>query len=192
MIDIDVLNWLIDGIEGYLHPDEPVFLAGLAAQVPSGQVIVEIGSFRGRSTISLAYGAPDGVIVYAVDPHEEHEVSGLLFGMADNQAFLSNVSRAGMGHKIRVVNLPSLDALAIKTRNAIGLIFIDGAHEYRAVKADVLVWGNALEIGGVLALHDSTGTWADPTQAADELARDSQWAELERCAYTRAFRKVSE
>lgn len=192
MIDTVSLASLLDSVDGYLHPDESAFLAALAAQVPSGQVIVEIGSFRGRSTIALAYGAPSGVTVFAVDPHEEHEVMGLTFGMADNLAFMGNVSRAGMGDKIRVVNLPSLDALAIKTHHEIGLVFIDGAHEYRAVKADALVWGSALEVGGLLALHDSTGTWADPTQVADELARDMGWTELEHCAYIRVFRKVSE
>jgi predicted O-methyltransferase YrrM len=189
MIDYAALNLLLDGVAGYLHPDEPAFLAGLAAQVPPGQVIVEVGSFRGRSTIALAFGAQPGVIVYAVDPHEEHEVQGLPFGMADNQAFMSNVSRAGMGNKIRVVNLLSRDALVIKTRHDIGLVFVDGAHEYSEVGVDSIIWGNALVVGGLLAFHDSTGTWAAPTQVADGIATMKNWTELEGCAYTRVFRK---
>src|SRR5690349_10876889 len=94
----------LDGVEGFLHPDEPQFLCDLATQVPDGQAIVEIGSFRGRSTIALALGAQDGVIVYAIDPHEEHTVGDLAFGMADNAVFMRNVSDAGVGHKIRVIN----------------------------------------------------------------------------------------
>lgn len=186
------LEEALEGVEGFLHPNEPQFLCDLAAQVKPPNCIVEIGAYRGRSAIALAYGTVDDVSVYSVDPHDEIKTDTYQFGMSDNQAFMSNVSRAGMGHKIRVVNLPSLDALAIKTHHEIGLVFIDGAHEYRAVKADVLVWGDALEVGGVLALHDSAGTWADPTQVADELAADAGWTEIEGCAYSRAFRKVSE
>lgn len=186
------LDVLLDGVEGYLHPDEPAFLAALAAQVPAGQCIVEIGSYRGRSTIALAYGAPDGVLVYAVDPHEEHTVMGLPFGMADNQAFMANVSRAGLGHKIRVVNLPaSVGRKHWFGWQNVGLFFIDGAHEYDAVRQDVEVWGWYLVNGGLLTLHDSSGTWEGPTRTADELRRDEGWTEVDGCAYTRVFRKIA-
>ena len=192
MIDTDALNHLLDGVEGYLHPDEPAFLASLAATVPVGQVVVEIGSYRGRSTIALAYGAADGVRVYAVDPHEEHEVQGLPFGMADNQAFMANVSRAGMGHKIRVANVPSSFG---KCRwwgwRNVGLLFIDGAHEYASVREDIDVWSWYLAVGGLLALHDAN-TWEGPTRAADELSRAQGWTEIAGCAYTRVFRKETE
>lgn len=191
MIDITALNHLLEGVEGFLHPDEPAFLANLAAQVEPGHAIVEIGSYRGRSTIALAYGAPDGVIVYAVDPHEEHEAGGYPFGMADNQAFMENVSRVKLGHKIRVINLNSLSALEAwrPVSHPIGLIFVDGAHDYRRVLGDVQEWQYWMSPGGLLAMHDSAGTWADPTRVADELSADHHWLELDGCAYTRVFRK---
>lgn len=191
-VDRAALDLLLDGVEGYLHPDEPTFLAGLAAQVQPGQAIVEIGSYRGRSTIALAYGAQDGVIIYAVDPHDEHEVEGLPFGMADNQAFMANVSRAGMGHKIRAINLEAtrevFELEPLWSEN-IGLFFVDGAHDYESVKRDVELCDVHLREGGLLALHDSSGTWVDPTRVADELAAADDWTELESCAYTRVFRK---
>jgi predicted O-methyltransferase YrrM len=188
------LEQRLEGVEGYLHDDEPAFLASLAAQVAPGLAIVEIGAFRGRSTIALAHGAPDGVIVYSIDPHEEHTVEGLPFGMADNAAFMANVSRAGVGHKIRVLNLPSgVIVLAFQQAQIpIGLVFVDGAHDFESVESDVHFWGTRLLVnGGILALHDSSGTWADPTRVADELAASDEWTELPGCAYTRAFRKES-
>ena len=185
------LDELLDGVAGYLHGSEPAYLASLAAQVPAGQAIVEIGAFRGRSTIALAYGAQDGVLVFSVDPHEEHEVQGLPFGGADNQAFMANVSRAELGHKVRVLNVRSLRAYHLweLRQPFIGLVFIDGAHDYISVSADVEHWSRLLMDGGVMALHDAN-TWEAPTQVANELASDTtRWTELEGCAYTRIFRK---
>lgn len=189
------LNERLEGVEGFLHPDEPAFLAGLAAQVSVGQCIVEIGSYRGRSTIALAHGAQEGVLVYAVDPHEEHVVEGLPFGMTDNAAFMANVSRAGLGHKVRVINAPSGEAHRLarpcKWMPEYGLVFIDGAHDYPYVAADVRMWSGRIVDSGILALHDAN-TWDGPTRVADELAADTQWTEIEGCAYTRVFRKEAE
>lgn len=192
------LDQLLEGVAGFLHGSEPEFLRSLASEVSPPNCIVEIGSFRGRSTIALAYGAPDGVIVYAVDPHEEHEVLGLKFGMADNAAFFENVSRARMGSRVRVLNISSQAANRMwhdeifVTKPAPGLVWIDGSHEYDDVKYDVWHWGgHHLAVGGKLAIHDSNGTWADPTRVADELAANANWKELPGCAYTRVFQKVS-
>lgn len=180
----------LDGVEGFLHPDEPAFLAALAAQVPAGQCIVEIGSYRGRSTIALASGARDGALVYAIDPHHEHEAGGYSFGMADNQAFMQNVSAAGLGHKIRVLNIPSAFGVwDVQGIDKIGLVFIDGAHGYETVAYDVKYFGEGLQNGSILAIHDSAGTWTEPTRVADELAASPDWTEVEGCAYTRCFRK---
>ena len=55
--------------DGWLTADEAQGLAALAANTDSSDVIVEIGSYRGRSTIALALGSR-GASVFAVDPHE--------------------------------------------------------------------------------------------------------------------------
>jgi len=54
-----------------LTPTEGRYLCQLAQSKPSKGVILEIGSFKGKSTISLALGsmAVNGEKVYAVDPH---------------------------------------------------------------------------------------------------------------------------
>ena len=56
-------------VEGWMSPDQARRLYDAAARTAAGQRIVEIGSFRGRSTIVLASAAPDGVEIVAIDPH---------------------------------------------------------------------------------------------------------------------------
>ena len=61
----------IDETPGWLSLDEAALLYHLARQTTTGS-IVEVGSYRGRSTVALAKGALAGGNrpVYAVDPHE--------------------------------------------------------------------------------------------------------------------------
>jgi len=39
--------------------------------------------------------------------------------------------------------------------NSIGMIFIDGSHEYELVKADMEAWRPKVVPGGIIALHDA-------------------------------------
>jgi len=64
----DVLH-SIDGVDGWMSPDQAEALYAAAAACRRGDQIVEIGSFRGRSTIVLASAAEPGVDVIAIDPH---------------------------------------------------------------------------------------------------------------------------
>ena len=74
-----------------------------------GERIVEIGSFRGRSTIVLASAAPEGVEVVAIDPHAGNdrgpqEIDGFA-GEAgeDHRRFLANLAAAGVAERVRHV-----------------------------------------------------------------------------------------
>ncbi|MEJ7584538.1 MAG: class I SAM-dependent methyltransferase, partial [Acidimicrobiales bacterium] len=59
----------MDGVEGWMTEGQARRLWDRAQLVPGTGRIVEIGSFRGRSTIVLARSARPGVEVVAIDPH---------------------------------------------------------------------------------------------------------------------------
>ena len=60
-------------IEGWLTDAEGEFLFRLAAACPPGLPVVEIGSWKGKSTVWLASGVRSsaGTLVFAIDPHEQ-------------------------------------------------------------------------------------------------------------------------
>lgn len=62
---------IVMGIEGQITRSEARVLADLTEEVPADSLIVEIGTYRGRSTIALAFGSlmHNKNRVYAVDPH---------------------------------------------------------------------------------------------------------------------------
>ena len=60
-------------IPGWLHPDQAAAICHLAHLSPEGP-IVEIGSFKGKSTVFLARGMKATNALYAIDPHLQTDV----------------------------------------------------------------------------------------------------------------------
>ncbi len=132
-------------------------LRTLASQVPAGLDVVEIGSYRGNSTIALAEGSAAGnrVRVYAVDPHVPFVgVKGGVFGPADQAALYRNLSTFGVGELVAVVCLPSATVARAWTNESVGLLWIDGDHRYESVRLDLEAWYPHVAPGGIIAFHD--------------------------------------
>jgi hypothetical protein len=146
---------------------EAALLTRLASEVAEG-CIVEIGSYRGMSTIALAKGAR--VPVYAIEPHEHFQgVLGGMFGPADRRAFFENLLRAGVVEQVRLVNLSS-EIVAPGWQLPVGLLWIDGDHRYEAVRRDFECWEPYLS--GKVAFHDAIQPTLGPFQLIEELLDD--------------------
>jgi predicted O-methyltransferase YrrM len=149
-----------DGVEGWLSDGQARRLWDLAAAVPPGGRIVEIGSFRGRSAIVLARAVRGGAEVVAIDPHAGNdrgpqEIRGSRDeGEADNAAFRANLERAGVADAVRHVRRPSRDALG-EVAGELDLLYVDGAHRLRPALDDISRWGARVRPGGRMLVHDA-------------------------------------
>jgi predicted O-methyltransferase YrrM len=150
----------VDGVDGWLSDAQARRLWRAAADAPDGGQIVEIGSFRGRSTIILARAAEEGVAVVAIDPHGggdrgPNEIRpDAARGDADHAAFSANLAAAGVAERVRHVRRRSGDALGEVTGD-IDVLYIDGAHRYAPAKDDIERWGDRVRPGGRLLIHDA-------------------------------------
>lgn len=156
----DFVDRLLPGerVEGWLHPSEATMLARAAERVPAGGCVVEIGSYRGLSTLLLAYGAWRGNMaeVYAVDHHPYLQYSSTgMYGPNDLAEYYRNVSSSPYGSLIRTVNLQSICAAMAFDGGSVDMVFIDGAHDYASVISDLRSWAPKLKRGGLLLMHDS-------------------------------------
>jgi predicted O-methyltransferase YrrM len=117
-------------------------------------VIVEIGSWKGKSTAALARGAAKThrENVYAIDPHKILPEEGYF---EDTEAeFFDNLSRLGVHGQVVPMIMTSAEARRGWDK-PIRLLWIDGDHRYEATKLDFALWEPFLTEGGILAMHDT-------------------------------------
>ena len=113
---------LIAAVPGWLTDEEGEALYDLARACTGKGVIVEIGSWMGKSTICLGRGSLAGasVPIYAIDPHTDHR-----FG-----DFKANVDRAGITDLVTPIASLSQPA-ADDFQEPIELLFVDGSSRFR-------------------------------------------------------------
>lgn len=158
---------------GFLTEREARFLALVAACAPAQGTILEIGSYKGKSTVGLAsiaqrYGLGS---VVAVDPHSAPAVTD--YGHGSQQSswddFRTSLRTAGVEHSVEAHRAYSRDLARSWTR-PIRFLWIDGDHTYRGAKEDIDLFRKSLVPGAVVALHDVLHTFEGPVRVfAEEL-----------------------
>jgi len=166
------LERAILGVDGWLSQEEAAALYTAAVQAPpeaGACTAVEIGSWKGRSTIALALAVRDRSgqgRVWAVDHHtgsSEHRTAGPVWTLPD---FRNNIARAGVEPWVEALVMTSRQARARFAPGDVHLLWIDGAHEYEAVCEDLDLWLPTLAPGAVCAFDDCT--WPPVSRALDE------------------------
>ena len=181
-------------IDGWLFEGEARLLFELARGAKPGGGIVEIGSWKGKSTVCLAKGSEAGprLKVYAIDPHtgsSEHQAEGGRVWTFDE--FKENIRRSGVDDLVVPILKGSTQAAA-DFDVPVSLLFIDGAHDFASVKADFEAWFPKLVDGGVVAFHDTTG-WEGPRRVVRKALFRNQHIRLARFCWSVAYgQKVSE
>jgi hypothetical protein len=144
-------------VEGWLTEAQASRLRTRAAGPRPDGAVIEIGSFRGRSTIVLARAAGE---VVAIDPpaggdRGPQEIApDAERGDEDHQAFLANLRAAGVAENVRHVRRPSAEALG-DVEGPLSLLFVDGAHRFGPARDDIARWGARVAPGGTLLVHDA-------------------------------------
>lgn len=138
-------------IEGWLSDAQGSALFEAAAGTTGKGLIVEIGSWKGRSTAWLAAGARLAAArVYAIDPHAGSREDPAAATLGE---FRANLARAGVADVVEPLVMTSAEA-ARALDGPVELLFIDGDHSYDAVRLDADLWLPRLVEGGVVMFHD--------------------------------------
>ena len=165
------LNENLRCAEGMISDDEAKFLYQAAKLCPYNLAVVEVGSYRGLSSVALGTGSLHGcgARVYAIDPHEEYRgVLGGHFDTDDRGRFYQAMLKTGCFHSVSLLNLKS-ESAARCWELPIGVLWIDGDHSYDGVKKDFLAWSPFLDKEGVLILDDVNHEELGPYKLLNEL-----------------------
>lgn len=159
---------------GDLVLERLAFLSLLAARARG--LIVEFGTFRGRTTLNLALNAPECRIV-TVDlgeataegtPDEIRKYGAYIPG----ELFLN--AEKSVRERIEIVKGDSTRLDLSRFRQAAGLIFVDGGHSYEVCRSDSLKAFEMVRPGGVIVWDDYDDTWPGVKKALDEIAASAK------------------
>jgi predicted O-methyltransferase YrrM len=147
------------GLQGLVPDAVGRVLAGYAMSVPADQVIVEVGSYKGKSTAYLAYGAKNGngAHVFAVDAWDTPGNTTGRFGYAEpstREQFESQLRSARLWSRVTALQGFSTDIAARWHGRKIGMLFIDGDHHETNVRADFHAWEPHLADGAIVVFDD--------------------------------------
>lgn len=181
--DLDHISAVIDqgwrrvsATTGYLSEREARFVMAAAALAPAQGKNLEIGSFKGRSTVGIAYVTRElglGTVV-AVDPHTspsttDPDLNGKTTSYED---FVANLKVAGVLERVEIKRVYSHE-LAREWKDSIRFLWIDGDHTYKGAKADVDMFKPYLVDGAIVAMHDVLGTFEGALRVFVEEILDS-------------------
>ena len=173
--DIHTFHKLTDGM---ISLEEGLVLYALAGQVQSG-CIVEVGSYRGRSTVFLGRGSLAGhnAPVYAVDPHKPFiGVLGGVFGPKDRTEFYKTMLITECSEIVSLINMSS-EMIVPKWSEPVGLLWIDGDHSYEGVKRDFECWLPHVAEGACIAFDDASDPELGPRILINELLATQMYEE---------------
>jgi len=182
-------------VDGWLSEAQAERLWEAARRVPAGGLLVEIGSFRGRSAIVMASALADGARLVAIDPHAggdrgPHEIAAEVErGEADHEAFHANLRQARVGGRVEHVRLMSSDAHAA-VNGTIDVLYVDGAHRFGPAREDIVGWGERVRDGGTMLVHDSFASIGVTLATLTSITFGGRWRYVGRTGSLAEYRRT--
>ena len=181
-------------VEGWLTEAQARRLWDCALRVPRDGLLVEIGSFRGRSAIVMARALAEGARLVAIDPHaggdrgpQEIEPEARR-GNEDNELFNANLRAAGVAERVEHVRLMSSDAHDA-VDGEIDVLYVDGAHRFAPARDDLVRWGGRVREGGTMLVHDSFSAIGVTLAALSSLTFGGRWRYVGRTGSLAEYRR---
>lgn len=188
IVSSDLQGWMWDGFEALVAD----MLSQLHSKLQRPLVVIEVGSWKGLSTHTIAkvakkanipvdiiavdtwLGAPEFWTWGMNDPTRGGSLRRKAGYPLVYYLFLKNMLDNGHQDVISPLPLPSAQAYdVLRHYNIVGdMIYIDGAHEYDAVKQDISNYWNILQSGGIMLGDDYVDGWPGVKKAVDELSAE--------------------
>jgi predicted O-methyltransferase YrrM len=151
------MNYEGNNIQGWMHGCELEFLYNIVQTMKKNSIVVEIGSWKGRSAHALASGIKNSnkkMKLFCVDTFlgvsgnvrqtDEAKVTSI------REIFENNMK----DFDYNILQLTSEEASRNFKDGSISLIFLDCDHSYESTSNDLNLWFPKLKKGGLFVGHD--------------------------------------
>jgi len=179
---VNVDQYLIDGIKGFLDPEEGRRLYEIAIEASRLGPCLEIGSYCGKSAVYLGSACREnGATLFSIDHHrgseeqqpgEEYFDPALfdfkMYCMDTFPLFRRTLTLAGLEETV-VPIVSRSNIIARSWATPLSLVFIDGGHALETVQTDYDCWAGHILPGGYLLIHDIFEDPAEGGQAPWEV-----------------------
>jgi predicted O-methyltransferase YrrM len=146
-------------------------------KVPDNGTLVEVGSWRGRSTScmgSIIKNSNKTVKFYAVDTwegsdeHKDHIEELSLQGKTLFDDFKNNIQLCEVSDYVIPLRLKSIEAAKQFEDNSLDFVHIDASHDYESVLEDIIAWYPKVKQGGIISGDDYVPCWDGVIQAVNK------------------------
>jgi len=142
----------VNSIDGFLMPGQEEWLFNMAKSLEDKSIILEIGSYKGRSTSALAFGCVGtGKRVFTIDEFYSFKKG------SSSAPFKKNMKRLGLEKYVILLEGFSEDIAQVWRKSInipIDFLFMDGSHDYETVVNDYRNFSEFVVSGSLIALHD--------------------------------------
>lgn len=153
-------------------------LLWLATQAQHCKVVIEVGSWHGKSSRAIADNLPPDGVLYCVDTwngsefekNTWHASAKMMEGDHALYEFLQNNLDLVQSGKIIPLRMSSKNASALMKEKGIkaDMIFIDAGHTYNEVMDDLQRWNDVVKPRGIFCGHDYIQVnWMQVKEAVD-------------------------
>ncbi|MEZ2229059.1 MAG: class I SAM-dependent methyltransferase [Microcoleus sp.] len=164
----------VEAIEGFMVPGQEEYLFNKVKSLPNDAVVVEIGSYKGRSTVAMAYACiGTNRKIYCIDTWDGNDID-----FPDRNFFeiwQQNVQKNGLYEYVVPLQGYSHQVLSqwieFTGANKINFIFIDGSHQFLDVLKDFELSFPLLKEDGWIAFHDVVPTWPGSERVWHNIAK---------------------
>ncbi|MEG3838990.1 class I SAM-dependent methyltransferase [Microcoleus sp. herbarium14] len=164
----------VEAIEGFMVPGQEEYLFNKVKSLSNDAVIVEIGSYKGRSTVAMSYACTGtNRKIYCIDTWDGNETD-----FSDRNFFKmwqENVEKNGLSQYVVPLRGYSHQILSqweeLTGGQAIDFIFIDGFHQFLDVLKDYELSLPFVKDGGWIAFNDVVPTWPGSERVWHNIAK---------------------
>ena len=141
------------------HFTYPNFYTNVINRLPDGAKIVEVGVWKGQSVIYAGveiHNSGKNIKIDCVDTFEgsPEMIQEPLLSIKDGlyNHFIENIEP--LKHILTPIRMLSIQASNLYIDKSLDCVFIDAAHDYDNVLADIRAWLPKVKQNGILAGHD--------------------------------------